>query len=195
MQVRMRAVEKQARFWILINERAGVYLTYAELMMNDLRTGRPGDLRLSINESRSRNHSSSMQWRPCRFINPKGWQKVAGGRNGAKTPGSSFGISRILKGCQKSATPPRSMGALRRRAGGVAALDHRLLSGKPLACFPNSPGTNQSPEPTAGHHSVFDGAQRFSAAGLRRYPVSGACGSATRSALDCSSMDMITSRL
>lgn len=36
---------------------------------------------------------SSIQWRRSRLINPKGWQKAAGGRNGVKTPGSGLGIS------------------------------------------------------------------------------------------------------
>jgi hypothetical protein len=42
-----------------MNEPAGVYLTCAELMMNDLRTQRPRDFRLSINELLSQIHSSA----------------------------------------------------------------------------------------------------------------------------------------
>jgi hypothetical protein len=36
--------------------------------------------------------------------NPQGWQKVAGGRSAAETPGMSWVVAGILEGCQRPAT-------------------------------------------------------------------------------------------
>jgi hypothetical protein len=41
--------------------------------------------------------------------NPKGWQRVAGGRNAVKTPGDGVLSFGILKGCQNAATPAGSV--------------------------------------------------------------------------------------
>jgi hypothetical protein len=106
-----------------------------------------------------------MAWRSSRFTNPEGWQTVAGGRSAVKTPGGGFVGPGILEGCQSAATPSGSRGGLGRRSGGVApafaplppplgfggtsrrgkSLDPRLPSGKPLACFPADPKTNERP--------------------------------------------------
>jgi hypothetical protein len=103
---------------------------------------------------------SSMAGRSSGFTNPEGWQAVAGGRNAVETPGSGWIGSCILEGCQSAATPPGSMGDLGRRSGGVApafaplrrgkSLDPRLPSGKPPACFPADPKTNERPPADAG---------------------------------------------
>jgi hypothetical protein len=81
----------------------------------------------------------------CVHTNPEGWQKVAGGRNAVETPGRGWIGSCILEGCQSAATPPGSMRDLGRRSGGLAPLDPRLPSGKPPACFPADPKTNDVP--------------------------------------------------
>jgi hypothetical protein len=89
---------------------------------------------------------SSMAGRSSRFTNPEGWQTVAGGRNAVETPGSGCIGPRILEGCQSAATPPGSMRDLGRRSGGLAPLDPRLPSGKPPACVPADPKTNDVPQ-------------------------------------------------
>jgi hypothetical protein len=61
--------------------------------------------------------------------NPKGWQRVAGGRNAVKTPGDGVLGFGILKGCQSAATPAGSVGNL-----GMGSAQPRLLSGKPPDC-------------------------------------------------------------
>jgi hypothetical protein len=97
---------------------------------------------------------SSMPRCRLRFANPEGWKKLAGGRSGAKTPGSRFGVSRILEGCQtRSATPP-GVDGIWTRTPWCRCARPRLLFGKPLACFPKRK-TNLSVEPTgaAGHPS------------------------------------------
>ena len=71
---------------------------------------------------------SSVLRRSSRITNPQGWQRVAGGRSGAKTPGSGFADFCIPEGCRSSETPPWSAGNSGPRSGGVAALDPRLAS-------------------------------------------------------------------
>jgi len=101
-----------------------------------------------------------MAWCASRFANPEGWQTVARGRHAVETPGSGWIGPCILEGCQRAATPPGSMGDLERRSGGVApafaplrrgkSLDPRLPSGKPPACFPADPKTNERPPAGGG---------------------------------------------
>jgi len=70
---------------------------------------------------------SSMARHSFRASNPKGWQRVAGGRSVAETPGGGVVVRGIPEGCQRSATPPGSLGHLRWRSGGVATLNHRTI--------------------------------------------------------------------
>jgi len=69
----------------------------------------------------------------CIVSNPKGWQKVAGGRSGAKTSGLRMQIYlRTPKGVPEA--PQRFCDPCGHpRSGGVAALNPRLLSDKPPA--------------------------------------------------------------
>ncbi len=84
------------------------------------------------------------------YRSPEEYQTVAGGRNAVETPGSGWIGPCILEGCQSAATPAGSTGNLGRRSGGVAALDPRLPSGKPPACFPADLKTNERPPADAG---------------------------------------------
>ena len=45
-----------------------------------------------------------MGWSATKFTNPEGWQRVAGGRRAAKTPGRRLVVSGTLEGCQRCAT-------------------------------------------------------------------------------------------
>src|SRR5262249_19049587 len=87
---------------------------------------------------------SSRTWQLSHFNNPQGWQTVAGGRSIAETSGMAVIGFGILEGCQRSATPAGSMGDCGRRSGGIAALNPRLISGKPMACFRSDDKTNQA---------------------------------------------------
>jgi len=79
----------------------------------------------------------------ARVCNPKGWQMVAGGCSLRRPP---------VRGRENSGHPGRDARTLRplrgrfgvrdRRAGGIAALNHRLLSGKPSACGTVDPKTD-----------------------------------------------------
>lgn len=123
---------------------------------------------------------SSMVRRSFRVTNPEGWQKVAGGRSAAKTPGRSWIVSPTLEGWERSATPAGSGPNSQRRSGGIAPLNPRLPSGKPPACSRSGRKTNKTLEPPAASPSVYGGAGQFLAPGLRRGSSSGGCGSACR---------------
>jgi hypothetical protein len=97
---------------------------------------------------------SSMEWNSFRLTNPEGWQKVAGGRSAAETPGRRERILSTLEGCQRAATPPGSIGNFQRASGGIATLNPRLPSGKPPACSDDGRKTNQSCQPTPGGRSI-----------------------------------------
>jgi len=107
---------------------------------------------------------SSMAWRMFRVTNPEGWQIVAGGRSTAETPGSGWAWFGILEGCQSSATPPGSIGDFGMRSGGIAALNPRLLSGKPPACSPARSKTNRAAPLDGGCPSGFAFLARWPAA-------------------------------
>jgi hypothetical protein len=49
-------------------------------------------------------------------------------------------VHSILERCQRSATPPGSMGDSGRRSGGIAALNHRLLFWQAAGLLPKRPG-------------------------------------------------------
>jgi hypothetical protein len=78
-----------------------------------------------------------------------------GGRNAVGTPGSGVSRFGILEGCRMSATPPGSVGDYGARSGGVAALNPRLLSGKPAACSLADPQTNYAPAPNRRPRFLF----------------------------------------
>ncbi len=70
---------------------------------------------------------------------PKGWQRVAGGRNAVETPGMQAAVTRILKGCQKvrvtygaSGIPSGCVGNGLAIRGSSLRSDPRLLSAIPL---------------------------------------------------------------
>ena len=68
-------------------------------------------------------------------FNPEGWQRVAGGRSGAETPGRQSQGSAHPEGMPEFCDPSGVVWrVLDQPTGGVAALDPRLLSGKPPAC-------------------------------------------------------------
>jgi hypothetical protein len=101
----------------------------------------------------------SEAWRVSRITNPKGWQRVAEGRNAVEPPGSGLSSFGTLEGCQSSATPPGSNGDFGIQSGGIASafaeatadksLNPRLLSGKPPACSLADRRTNNAPHLTA----------------------------------------------
>jgi hypothetical protein len=62
---------------------------------------------------------SPMAGLACRFTNPQGWQRVAGGRNAVETSGSGVSSFGILEGCQSSATPAGANGDFGMRTGGA----------------------------------------------------------------------------
>ncbi len=93
---------------------------------------------------------------------------AAGGRSGAETPGSGLDVFRILEGCQRSATPPGSRNNILRRSGGIALLNPRLPSGKPLACSETVEKSNQPVQRTQGYGLLFSGEQVPSAADICR---------------------------
>jgi hypothetical protein len=63
-------------------------------------------------------------------FNPEGWQRVAGGRSGAETPGRQSQGSVHPEGMPEFCDPS---GVVWRFLNQPTALDPRLLSGKPLA--------------------------------------------------------------
>jgi hypothetical protein len=68
-------------------------------------------------------------------FNPEGWQRVAGGRSGAETPGRQSQASAHPEGMPEFCDPSGVVWRfLNRPTGGVAALDPRLLFRKPPAC-------------------------------------------------------------
>jgi hypothetical protein len=83
-----------------------------------------------------------------RFLNPEGWQKVAGGRSGAKTPGNGFWNLAHPGVMPELCAPSGVDGDLRWNSGGVAALGHRLLSEQAAGLLGNDRKTNISPEAT-----------------------------------------------
>lgn len=125
---------------------------------------------------------SSMTRRSLSATNPEGWQRVAGGRSAAKTPGSGFVGWSIPEGWQSSATPPGSMGDRGSRTGGLSTLDPRLPSGKPPACG-DRPERNQTLGLSAAGFSVCGCEGRLAARRFRRQPVPGGCGLALRSTI------------
>jgi hypothetical protein len=90
----------------------------------------------------------SMEWHPFRPTNPEGWQKVAGGRSAAETPGRHWMSFTTPAGWRSSATLPGSIRSFYRRSGGIAALNPRLPSDKPPACSGNGK-TNEGLKSTA----------------------------------------------
>jgi len=80
---------------------------------------------------------SSMGWRVLRITNPKGWQRVAGGRSATATSGRAGDLLGHPGGmpelCDSCGVDGRLWPAVR----GFAALNPRLISGQPAACFRN----------------------------------------------------------